>query len=141
MNNQNLLKGVFLIAIALIFGVGAVTRYQVGTFAHAGPGLFPLMVSSIVGFIGFLMILRSRVQEKIPMDLRVKNAFLVLFSLIGFALVTHFTDMTAGILFMVFVSSLASRPYNWKRNLIIAAVLLAIAYAFQKLLGLNLPLF
>jgi len=140
MNNQNLLKGVFLIAVALIFGIGA-TRYQVGTFAHAGPGLFPLMVSSFVGFIGLLMIVRSRVLPKIPMDMRVKNAILILASLIGFAIVTHFLDMTAGILFMVFLSTLASKTYSWKRNLIIAAVLLAIAYAFQKLLGLNLPLF
>ncbi|MDR0274662.1 MAG: tripartite tricarboxylate transporter TctB family protein [Burkholderiaceae bacterium] len=140
MNNQNLLKGVFLIAIALIFGIGAM-RYQVGTFAHAGPGLFPLMVSSFVGFIGLMMMVRSRVLPKIPMDMRVKNALLVLFSLIGFAVVTHFLDMTAGILFMVFLSTLASRPYSWKRNLAIAGVLLGIAYAFQKLLGLNLPLF
>ncbi len=140
MNNQNLLKGVFLIAIALIFGIGAM-RYQIGTFAHAGPGLFPLMVSSFVGFIGLLMILRSRVLPKVPMDMRMKNALLVLASLIGFAIVSHFLDMTAGILFMVFLSTAATRPYSWKRNLIIAVVLLGIAYAFQRLLGLNLPLF
>ena len=140
MNNQNLLKGIFLIAVALIFGIGAM-RYQIGNFAHAGPGLFPLMVSSFVGFIGLLMIVRSRVLPKVPMDMRVKNAVLILASLIGFAIVTHFLDMTAGILFMVFLSTLASKTYSWKRNLIIAAVLLAIAYAFQKLLGLNLPLF
>jgi hypothetical protein len=140
MNNQNLLKGVFLIAIALVFGIGAL-RYQVGTFAHAGPGLFPLMVSSFVAFIGLMMMIRSRVLPKIPMDLRVKNAILVLLSLLGFAFVSDVLDMTAGILFMVFLSTLASRPYRWKRNIIIAAVLLAIAYAFQRLLGLNLPLF
>ncbi|MDR1967966.1 MAG: tripartite tricarboxylate transporter TctB family protein [Burkholderiaceae bacterium] len=140
MNNQNLLRGVFLLAIALLFGIGAM-RYQIGTLAHAGPGLFPLGVSCIVGLIGLLMIVRSRLLPKVPMDARVKNAVLILVSLVGFALITELLDMTAGILFMVFLSTLASKPYTWKRNLVIAVVLLGIAYAFQKLLGLNLPLF
>jgi len=140
MNNQHLLRGLFLIAIALIFGIGA-TRYQVGTFAHAGPGLFPLSVSCIVGLIGLLTIVRSRFVPAVRMDLRIKNAALIVGALVGFALVSHLLNMTVGILFMVFTAGLASKPYLWKRNVLIAAVLLAIAFAFQQLLGLNLPLF
>jgi len=140
MNNQNLLKGVFLIAIALIFGIGSL-RYQVGTLAHAGPGLFPFGVSCFIGLLGLLMVVRSRLIPPIPMDTRIKNAILVLISLGGFAFVTDKLDMTFGILFLIFTCTLASRPYKWRRNIIIALVLLAIAYAFQKLLGLNLPLF
>ena len=140
MNNQNLLKGVFLIAVALIFGIGSL-RYQIGTLAHAGPGLFPFGVSCFVGFLGLLMVVRSRLIPPVPMDTRIKNAVLVLIALGGFALVTDLLDMTAGILFLIFTCTLASRPYKWRRNVIIALVLLAIAYAFQRLLGLNLPLF
>jgi len=140
MNNQNLLKGVFLIAIALIFGIGSL-RYQIGTLAHAGPGLFPFGVSCFVGLLGLLMIVRSRLIPPVPMDTRIKNAVLVLIALGGFALVTDLLDMTVGILFLIFTCTLASRPYLWRRNVIIALVLLAIAYAFQRLLGLNLPLF
>jgi hypothetical protein len=43
--------------------------------------------------------------------------------------------------FMVFVASLAGTSYSWKRSLKISAGLIAVAFAFQKLLGLNLPLY
>jgi len=49
--------------------------------------------------------------------------------------------MIAGIVFMVFCASFAGTSYSVVRNLIISAGLLAIAFAFQKLLGLQLPLY
>ena len=42
---------------------------------------------------------------------------------------------------MVFCSSLAGTSYSVVRNLKISAGLVAMAFAFQKLLGLNLPLY
>jgi len=140
LTNQSFLRGLFLLAIALLFGVGSL-RYKVGTLAHAGPGLFPLGVSLIVGFLGVLTLVRSMLVTPVPMSARFKNIVLILSSLIGFALISELLNMTLGILFMVFFASLGTRPYSWKRNLAISAVLLAIAYAFQRLLGLNLPLF
>lgn len=50
-------------------------------------------------------------------------------------------NMIAGIVFLVFCSGFAGTSYSWKRNLKIAAVLVAIAFAFQKLLGVSLPLY
>jgi hypothetical protein len=49
--------------------------------------------------------------------------------------------MIVGIVFMVFVASLAATSRSWKRNLQISAGLIAVAFGFQKLLGLNLPLY
>lgn len=139
MKDQNLIRGLFLAVIALVFGIGA-TRYQVGTFAHAGPGLFPLLVSGILGAIALVMIVRSRMVAPVPMNFNFKNIAIVLTSLIGFALVSEKVNMVAGILFMVFVCTAAGDTYSWKRNVKISVVLLAVAFAFQKLLGLNLPL-
>ncbi len=49
--------------------------------------------------------------------------------------------MTAGIAFMVFCASFAgTSSYSVMRNLKIAAGLIAVGFAFQKLLGFNLPL-
>ena len=139
MKDQNLIRGLFLAVIALVFGIGA-TRYQVGTFAHAGPGLFPLLVSGILGAIALVMIVRSRMVAPVPMNFNFKNIAIVLTSLIGFALVSEKVNMVAGILFLVFVCTAAGDTYSWKRNVKISVVLLAVAFAFQKLLGLNLPL-
>lgn len=140
MNNRNLAKGLFLVAISLAFGLGSL-RYPMGTFARAGPGLFPLMVSSLLFLVGVAVVVRALLTERVPIAFNPKNIALVLVSLIGFALISEHVNMIAGIVFMVFCASLAAMPYSIMRNLKIAAVLIAIALAFQKFLGLQLPLY
>jgi Tripartite tricarboxylate transporter TctB family len=139
MNDRNLLKGLFLMAVALIFGLGSL-RYDVGRMARAGPGFFPLMVSSILGVLGLSMVVRSRFMDRVPMYFNLRNLLIIMASLIGFALLSH-VNMISGIVFLVFCSTLAGRDYSIKRNAMIAAVLIGIAFIFQKGLGLQLPLY
>ena len=139
MNDRNLLRGLFLIVIALIFGIGAL-RYPIGRLERAGPGFFPLMVSAILFLIGVSITIRSRFMERVPTGFNVKNILIILASLIGFALLSHI-NMISGILFLVFVSTIAGRNYSFKRNAMVAAVLVAIAFVFQYGLGLQLPLY
>jgi hypothetical protein len=139
MNDRNLLKGLFLLGVALIFGLGSL-KYDIGHMARAGPGFFPLMVSSILAFLAISMILRSRFMDKVPMYFNLKNLGIIIGSLVGFSLLSHLT-MMAGIAFLVFFSTLAGRNYSLKRNTMVAAVLIAIAFVFQKGLGLQLPLY
>ncbi len=139
MNDRNLLRGLFLIAIALIFGIGAL-RYPIGRLERAGPGFFPLMVSSILFLIGVAIAIRSRFMDKMPTGFNLKNIVIILASLVGFALLSHI-NMISGILFLVFVSTIAGTNYSFKRNAMVAAVLIAIAFVFQYGLGLQLPLY
>ena len=140
MNDRNLLKGLFLMAIALIFGLGAL-KYDIGRLERAGPGFFPLMVSSILFSLGLFMVVRSRFMEREKAQFNLKNISIVLGSLAGFALLTHFINMIVGIIFLVFASSAAGRSYSVRRNVLITAVLVGIAFVFQKGLGLQLPLY
>jgi len=140
MNDRNLAKGVFLIAIALGFGLGAL-RYPLGDFSRAGPGLFPLLVGSILLLLGVATIVRSRFAERVPIHFNIRNIGLILASLCGFALISEWVNMIAGIVFLVFCASFAGSSYSVVRNLKIAGVLIAIALAFQKLLGVQLPLY
>jgi hypothetical protein len=140
MNNRNLVRGLFLMAISLIFGLSSM-RLSIGEFSRAGPGLFPLMVSGLLFLIALATVVRSRFVERVDIEFNIKNISIILASLCGFALVSHFINMILGILAMVFIASLAASTYSWRRNLKIAAGLLAIAFAFQKLLGFNLPLY
>jgi len=139
MNDRNLLKGLFLILIALYFGIGAL-NYPVGRLERAGPGFFPLMVSCILFVLGASMVFRSRFMEKLPTEFNKKNIAIVLGSLVGFSLLSHLS-MVAGIIFLVFFSTMAGRSYSWKRNAMVSAVLIAIAFTFQYGLGLQLPLY
>src|SRR5215472_16767400 len=140
MNNRNLLKGLLLIAIALAFGLQAL-HYPIGQFARAGPGLFPLLVSSLLLLLGVTIVVRSFFAERVRPNFNTRNIALVLASLCGFALLSKYRNMTAGIVFMVFCATLAGTDYSVVRNLKIASFLIAVALVFQKLLGLQLPLY
>jgi hypothetical protein len=140
MKDQNLLKGVFLAIIALAFGLGSL-RYPIGRLERAGPGFFPLMVSSFLLFLAIVMIGRSFFMEKVATHFSVKNISIILGSLIGFSIFSHYVNMITGIVFLVFFSTLAGTNYSVRRNAMIALVLVGIAFIFQKGLGLQLPLF
>ena len=127
-------------AIALTFGLAAL-RYPMGEFSRAGPGLFPLMVSCILFVIGLTTVVRSRFVEHVHIQLNLKNIAIILASLGGFALISEHVNMIAGIVFMVFCASFAATSYSVARNLKISAGLIAVAFAFYKLLGLNLHLY
>ena len=139
--NRNLIRGMALCAIALLFGVGAL-RYPIGHLERAGPGLFPLIVSSFLLLLGLTTLVRSFLIKPVPLEFVFKNIAIILASLCGFAVLSQFVNMTLGIIFLVFCAMLAAPPpYSIKLNAAIAGVLLAIAFAFQLLLGLQLPLY
>jgi hypothetical protein len=139
MRNRLLARGLVLVAIALCFGIPAST-YQVGTFSRAGPGLFPLLISCVVGLIGVVMVVRSRVEKSEPMTIVFRNILIVLASLVGFVVIAEHLKVIAAVVYLVFVSTLAGSDYSIRRNLKICAVLIAVAFAFHTFLGLSLPL-
>jgi hypothetical protein len=140
MNDRNLVRGLFLIAISLIFGLGSL-RYSIGEFSRAGPGLFPLLVSGLLFLIGLLTVVRSRFVEPVHLNFNLKNIALILLSLCGFAVISEHLNMIAGVVFMVFCASFAGTSYSVVRNLKISAGLIAVAFALKQLLGLDLPLY
>ena len=139
MIDRSLARGLFLAAVALAFGLGAL-RYPLGRFGNAGPGLFPLMISSLLLVVAIATIVRSRFGAREPLHFQGRNIGLLLGALCAFALVSKFVNMSAGIVVMVFIASRAASTFSWLRSLKISAGLLAVAFGFQHLLGLNLPL-
>jgi hypothetical protein len=140
MNDRNLMRGLFLVAISLFFGLQAV-RYPIGQLSRPGAGLFPLIVSCLLLLIGAITVVRSRFDPKVPMVFNLKNIAIILASLCGFAIVSNYLNMIAGIVFMVGCASFAGTSYSLARVLKVSAGLIAVAFAFQKLLGFNLPLY
>lgn len=141
MKDLNLLRGLFIVAVALVFGLASL-RYPLGSFSQAGPGLFPLMNSCLLFLIGGFIVGRSLLVQPVPIQVNLKNIAVIIGSLCGFALITQQINMIAGIVYMVFVAALAgTASYSVVRNLKISAGLVGVALAFQKLLGFNLPLY
>jgi len=139
MKNMNLVRGVFLIVISLLFGLTAMT-YSIGKFGKAGPGMFPLLVSSMLLVIGIVTVIGAHYKPPAPISYNFKNIALVLLGLCGFALISQYLNMILGVLFLVFTTAYAASSFTVVRNLQISACLVAIGFAFKYLLGLNLPL-
>lgn len=140
MIDRNLARGLFLMAISLAFGLTSL-KYPIGDFARAGPGLFPAVVSFMLFLIGVATVVRSRYVEKTRLELNPRNIAIILGSLCAFAVVTLFVNMIAAIVAMVFIATLAGKDYSWTRNVKISIGLVAMAFMFARLLGMNLPLY
>jgi hypothetical protein len=140
MNDRNLMRGVVLIAISLAFGLTSL-KYPIGDFARAGPGLFPLMMSSLLLLVGIATLIGAHYREKVAIHFNYKNIGTIIGSLCIFSLISHFINMTAGIIALVFVSSLAANTKSWQRSVKVAIGLLIVAFIFLKFLGLQLPLY
>jgi hypothetical protein len=140
MNNRNLVKGLFLIVIALAFGLGAL-RYPMGGFGRAGPGLFPLLISSLLLLLGIAAVVRALIVDRVTLVFQPRNIAIILASLCAFALISEYVNMIIGIISMVFLATIAGSSYSVVRNLKICAGLIAVAFMFWKVLGLQLPLY
>jgi hypothetical protein len=140
MNNLNVVRGCVIMAIALVFGVGSL-QYSIGHWNSFGPGLFPLIVSSLLFLIGLVNVVRAYFVETEVLAYNVKSIAVILLALTGFTLFSAYINMVLGIVFLVFCSALASTSYSWVRNLKTSLGLIAIAFLFRDLLGLQLPLF
>jgi hypothetical protein len=138
--NQNSARGAVLAAVSLYFA-GNALRYPIGNLSHAGPGLFPLLVSAPLLIIALLMIVQARISAPVPLSFNIRNIALIMLGLTSFVLGSKFVNGAVGIVAMVFIAGFAGTNYSVVRNVKIALGLIAVAYAFEKFLGLNLRLF
>lgn len=140
MLNQNLGRGLLLVAVALPFLLRA-PSYSIGSLGRPGPGLFPFIVAGLLLIIAIVMIVRSRFIEAVPFDFHFRNIALIAASLICFALVSEYVNMLAGIAVMTTMASLASDDFSIPRTAAIVAALCLIAVAMKKGLSVQLPLY
>jgi hypothetical protein len=109
--------------------------------AQAGPGLFPLVVGSLLFIIAVLTLVQSSVIEAVPLYFNAKNIALIMLGLGGFVVLSDYVGMLAGIIVLVFLASWAGTSHSWKRSIQVSIALIIVAFGFQKLFGLNLVLF
>jgi len=137
--NKKLLTGIIFILFAVVFGAGS-AGYRVGHLDDPGPALFPLIVSGALAILGIINLIEGIVLEKVTADFKLKNIAIITTSLIVFAILSEYVNMIVGIVALISISSAATTPYSVSRTIKITAGLIAVAFAFKYLLGVNLPL-
>jgi hypothetical protein len=138
--NQNVGKGILLIAVSLFFLVQA-PQLTIGSLNRPGPGLFPVMMASGLLLLALIMLVRSRLIDPIPLDFHFKNILLIACALLSFALISEFVNMLAGIVVMAFIACYASDDFSIRRTAVIAGALCLMAFAMKRFLGVQLPLY
>ena len=139
MKNRTQLIGVLFVTFAVIFGANSF-RYALGTIDQPGPAMFPLSVSIFLLVLGIMSIATGSMGPAEPLDFKLKNIAIISSSLLSFALVTDYINMTAGIVVLISIASFSASSYSISRVVKIIIGLILVAYAFKYILGLNLPL-
>ncbi len=127
-----------------VFFAGFGVQYNIGTAAKMGPGYFPTALGVIVILLGIIVLagaLSGKAAAEKPEKSHLPTLFLILASIIIFALVFRPLGLIVSLFLLVAISSYASHEFAWKGTLINAALLIAVCLViFIWGLKLQLPL-
>ena len=150
---QNLLqKKDFYAGLAMVLLGGAVTlnssTYNLGTFMHMGPGMFPFMLGILMTFVGVLIFIQGLLtpleegERILPESMEWRGWACILAGPLMFILFGQLFGMVAGTFMCVFVSALGDRTATLKGSAILAAcITVAGAFLFSYILKVPFPLF
>ncbi|AZY50260.1 tripartite tricarboxylate transporter TctB family protein [Bordetella avium] len=142
-NRQDFWSGVMFIILGLGFSWQA-SSYQMGTAARMGPGYFPFWLGLVLALLGAIVLLSSLSKKATEthvdrFDWRV--VFLVIGSVVVYALVLKLLGVYISVFLLVVLSSVASHEFNLKVAIANGIFLAVFSYlAFIKGLGLIFPL-
>ncbi len=142
-NRQDFWSGVMFIALGLAFSWQA-TSYQMGTAARMGPGYFPFWLGLVLALLGAIVLLGSlskKAQETHVDRFDWRIVFLVIGSVVFYAVVLNYLGVYISVFLLVVLSSLASHEFSIKVAVANGIFLVVFSYlAFIKGLGLIFPL-
>ena len=133
--------GVLFAAFGAFFCFYAVANYPLGTASRMGPGYFPMLLGGFLLFLGVLISLKSFFFPPHdgtgigPFDWRV--VFVILGSVLIFALLLRPAGLIPATAVMVFVSTFANRSYKVIQGIVLSIILSVVVWLIF-VLGLDL---
>ncbi|XNV08355.1 tripartite tricarboxylate transporter TctB family protein [Bordetella pertussis] len=142
-NRQDFWSGVMFIVLGLGFSWQA-SSYQMGTAARMGPGYFSFWLGLVLALLGAIVLisaLSKKATETAVEGFDWRIVFLVVGSVVLYALILKPLGVYLSVFILVVVSSLASHEFSWKVAVANGIFLVVFSYlAFIKGLGLIFPL-
>ena len=131
--------------IYIAFGTAALIiarDYGMGTALKMGPAYFPAILSSLLILIGTISLVRSFIKPGSPFgNFAFKGLLMVIAATVVFGLTVRGAGLIIALPLLVIISSYASRQFNWRYSLALAAGLTAFCILiFVKGLGIPLPI-
>jgi hypothetical protein len=142
---RDFIGGVALVALGTFVAVYAGSHYAVGQASRMGPGYFPVMLGWVLAGLGAIVVLlsfRHTVQVLQPPPFRLRALTAVLGGIAIFSLLVDRLGLVPATMSLVFVAALAEPGYRWRRTILLAVALAAIAWIiFTVGLQMQLPAF
>ena len=151
MQNALQKKDVYAGALILLLGIGVAlnaTTYQLGSFAHMGPGMFPLLLGIAMAFVGMLILVAGLLaplkegERILPERMEWRGWVCILAGPLMFILFGKYLGMAAATFMCVFVAALGDRTATWKGSALLAAGITVVGcFLFNYVLKVPFPLF
>jgi len=129
----------------LLFGLAAVIlgqEYPMGTAGKMGPAYFPIILASLLIFVGGIGVVRSFIVtgEKIE-KFYLKELAIVLVAVLLFGVLIRGAGLAPAIIVLILLSAFASAKFDLHQSLLLALGLAGFSVlVFVKLLGLPMPI-
>lgn len=150
-NRKELWSVLLMLVLAVPTIVGSL-NYQVGTLARMGPGYFPLILGCVLAFLALLLLfspepVESLLDEIVEEDtLSLKEQVItwvtIVASVIAFIVIGKYGGLIPATFVMCTLAAFADKRNSFMTNIIIGAVLTAVAVGlFRYGLQIQFPLF
>ena len=150
-NRKELWSVLLMLVLAVPTIVGSL-NYQVGTLARMGPGYFPLILGCVLAFLALLLLfspepVESLLDEIVEEDtLSLKEQVItwvtIVASVIAFIVIGKYGGFIPATFVMCTLAAFADKRNSFMTNIIIGAVLTALAVGlFRYGLQIQFPLF
>ena len=137
-NSKDFYSGLLFIFFgltAMVVGCG----YPIGALRHMGPGYFPSIVGGILSLLGFAILIRGLCTKGEPIKIKgLRVLFLILGSVISFAIMIDSLGLVLGILALILISSFAIGEFRILETVFLYLLLLALTIG-TFVYGLGLP--
>jgi Tripartite tricarboxylate transporter TctB family len=147
LRKKDFYAGLFMVALGTAVALGSLS-YNLGTFMHMGPGMFPLMLGILMAFIGALIFITGVStpledgERILPESMEWRGWICILAGPLMFILFGEYFGMVAGTFMCVFVSALGDRTATLKGSAILAAcITVSGSFLFSYVLKVPFPLF
>lgn len=137
---KDLRIGLIFVVIGLLFGGHAYLNITLGTPARMGPGFFPIVLASVLVFLGVLICVQAfRASPSPSQPVAWRGLALVILAPIVFGLTVNRLGFVPAVAMTALLSALASRTMGYGRALVISAGLTALCVGIF-ILGLGIPI-
>jgi hypothetical protein len=125
--NQDIFAGLVFVSFGLLT-VYLSRDYPMGTPTRMGPGYFPTVLGGVLAVLGSIIAVRSlwRGGERIP-PVRLRPLALIIWAVIGFALLVKPLGLILAAFVLVFFSCLGGWQFRAREVIVLSAVLILIS--------------